>query len=221
MCKYGGNKMKKSVDSNNKDRRSMKADRVLECFLELSSLTKLPRIGWILAGVPEPESVSDHCYETALFAYILSKYVDEEFDMKKVLLMALFHEIGEARLTDLPRRSKNYIGKTKHQAERKAAIDIVHDVADEIIDLLDEFHSLSTPEARLVEAAEELQIIFKAMVYAKENKGDMSEYRNDIEKYDPQGFECAEQITFLIKEKLYGYLGKKKYWEVGYKQRDK
>jgi len=34
-----------------------------------------------------------------------------------------------------------------------------------------------TIEARLCETAEELQIIFEALVYAEENRGDTSEYR--------------------------------------------
>ena len=200
-----------------KDENNMKVKEVLDCFFELSSLTKIPRTGWILAGVTDPESVSDHCYETALFAYILSKYIDQKFDMKKVLLMSLFHEVGEARLTDLPRRSKDYIGNAKRQAEREVAKDVLANIGDEIMELLQELHNLSSPEARLVEAAEELQIIFKAMVYAKENRGDMSEYLLDAEDYNPQGFEFVRQIASLIKEKLQKYLNNKIYWEVGYK----
>ena len=185
--------------------------------MELSSLTKIPRTGWIFAGVTEPESISDHCYETAVFAYIISKYIDYNFDMRKVLLMSLFHEIGEARLTDLPRRSKFYIGHAKHHAESEATKDILNNIADELVDLLEEFHNLSNPESRLVEAAEELQIIFKAMTYAKENHGDMSEYLIDTAKYNSQGFQFPEQIAILIDKKLKEYLNNKPYWEIGYK----
>ena len=197
----------------------MDANRVLECFAELSTLTRLPRMGWILAGVPDPESVSDHCFETALFAYILAKYSHEEVDIKKVLLMALFHEVGEARLTDLPRRCKPYMRKAKRPAEREAAKDILDGIAEEIVELNDELHELSSPEARLVEAAEELQIIFRAMIYAKEGRGDMSEYRLDVEKYDSLGIKCADDIAKLIKDKLNDYLSDKKYWEIGYRIR--
>ena len=199
----------------------MDTNRILESFFELSMQTRLPRTGWILAGVTNPESVADHCYETALIAYLLSKRIEEKVDMEKVLLMALFHEIGECRLSDLPRRSKDYIGKAKRQAEREAALDVLNGLSNEVIQLQDELHSLSTPEARLVEAAEELQIIFKSLVYAKEENGDMSEYRNDIRKYDSQGFECAEQVAQLIGEKLNEYLAGKKYWEIGYRHRTK
>lgn len=197
-----------------------KANRILDCFVELSSLSRIKRTGFVLAGVTEPETVADHSYETALFAYILSKHVDAEFDLGKVLAIAIFHEVGEARLADLPRRSKKYVRKFKSNAEREAGLDILDGVAEEIIELLDELHECSTPEARLVEAAEELQIIFKAMLYAKENRGDLTEYRIDVKKYDPQGFEIAKQIRDLIESKLNHYLGDKNYWETGYRQRE-
>lgn len=199
----------------------MKIERMLNSFVELHLLTKIPRTGWILAGVSNPESVSDHCYETALFAYMISKQLDFQVDIKKVLLMALFHEVAEARITDLPRRSKDYIGKAKRNGESQGLKDILYGlngVSEEISELLEEMHEKKSPEARLVEAAEELQIIFKALVYAKENRGDMSEYKIDVSKYDSLGIEPAEKIAKLIGEKLDEYLGKKPYWAIGYEK---
>ncbi len=194
----------------------MKEERLLEVFTELTYLTRIKRTGWILAGVPDPETIADHCYETALFAYILSKHIDEKVDIGKVLTMALFHEVGEVRIGDFPRRAKKYVKKFKKDAETTAIRDILGDVASDISTTLHEFEECETVEAKLVEAAEELQIIFKALVYAKENKGDISEYRNDVLKYNPQGFEIAQKIADIIKTKLGKYLGDKEYWEIGY-----
>lgn len=196
------------------------AERLLECMAEMHALTKIPRIGWILAGVPDPERVSDHCYETAVIAYLLSQQMDEPVDMGKVLAMALFHEVGEVRITDLPRRSGPYVKAFKHKAEREAAGDILDGVAESIHELLREMHDLETVEARLVEAAEELQIIAAALYYAKENRGDISEYRRDVAKYDALGIEPARAVASLISEKLDAYLQDKPYWELGYRRRD-
>jgi putative hydrolase of HD superfamily len=198
--------------------KNLNVDRILEAFVELSSLTRMKRTGWILAGVSEPESIADHCYETALFAYILSNYIDEEVDYKKLFVMSLFHETGEARLVDLPRRSKKYVKKYKKNAENEATVDIIGDIAPEILEHLEEFEECESLEARLVEAAEELQIIFKALIYAKENNGDISEYRQDVEKYDSLGIEAAQSVADEIKKKLLKYLGKKEYWSIGYSE---
>jgi putative hydrolase of HD superfamily len=86
---------------------------------------------------------------------------------------------------------------------------------------LAEFEEKTSMEARLVEAAEELQIIFRSLIYAKENNGDMSEYRRDVAKYYSEGFDVAQDVADIIKEKLEHYLGRKEYWEIGYKQREK
>jgi len=194
----------------------MDADRVLECMAEMHTLTRLPRIGWIMAGVADPESVSDHCFETAIIAYILAQQLDQPVDMGKVLAMALFHETGEVRLTDLPRRSSPYVKKFKHDAETLASQDILGGVAESVLPLLEEMHELKTVEARLVEAAEELQIITAAMYYAKEQNGDISEYRRDVAKYDDLGIEPARLVADVVARHLDEYLGEKPYWELGY-----
>ena len=64
----------------------MNQERLLEVFTGLSYLTRIRRTGWILAGVTDPETIADHCYETAIFAYFLSKQIDTKVDMGKILL---------------------------------------------------------------------------------------------------------------------------------------
>jgi putative hydrolase of HD superfamily len=194
----------------------MNAERMLECMAEMHNLTRLPRTGWIMAGVADPESVSDHCFETAIIAFLLAQQIGQPVDIGKVLAMALFHETGEVRLTDLPRRSSPYVKKFKHVAETMAAEDILGGVAESVLPLLAEMNELNTLEARLVEAAEELQIIAAAMYYAKEGNGDISEYRRDVAKYDALGIEPARQVADIVERKLHEYLGDKPYWELGY-----
>ena len=196
-------------------------ERILEAFMEINALTKIKRAGWILMGIPDAESIADHCFETAMFAFILSKYIDQPIDMRKVLLMALFHEIGEVRLMDLPRRAGKYVKEAKKKAEHEIMLDVLDGVVGEIPELLEEMEKKRTLEARLCEASEELQIIFKALVYAKENQGDTSEYRNDVKNYDSLGIDPAKQIADVIERRLNDYLGAKTYWPIGYRRRER
>jgi putative hydrolase of HD superfamily len=85
-----------------------------------------------------------------------------------------------------------------------------------VLPLLEEMHELKTLEARLVEAAEELQIITAAMYYAKESNGDISEYRRDTAKYDDLGIPPARAVADVVARRLGEYLGDKPYWELGY-----
>lgn len=195
-------------------------ERVLALFMEMTALTKVKRAGWILAGIPDAESIADHCFETAIFAAILSEFIDDPVDLRKVLLMALFHEIGEVRLMDLPRRAGKYVKQAKKAAEHEIMLDVLGGMGAEIPALLEEMERKESVEARLCEAAEELQIIFKALVYAKESRGDASEYRNDVANYDSLGIEPAQKIAELIGEKLNEYLGSKPYWPIGYSRRE-
>jgi putative hydrolase of HD superfamily len=199
----------------------MDAERLLECMAEMHTLTRLPRIGWVMAGVRNPESVSDHCFETAIIAYILAKQIDQPVDLGKVLAMALFHETGEVRITDMPRRSAPYVKKFKRDAEAAATEDILGGViADSVVPLLEEMHEQKTLEARLVEAAEELQIIVAAMYYAKEQNGDIAEYRRDAARYDDLGINPARQVADIVSRRLNEYLGDRPYWQLGYSRQD-
>lgn len=194
-------------------------ERLLECMAELHNLTRLRRAGWVMAGVSDPESVSDHCFEAAMWAVLLAHSAKINVDVGKVVTMLLFHEIGEARLTDLPRRAAPYVKGAKGQAERAIASDLLDGLSQEIEPLLEEFHERQTPEAKLAEAAEELQIIFAALMYSKECNGDMTEYRDDVAKYPDYGIEAAAAVARRIGNRLDEYLGGRPYWSIGYRKR--
>jgi hypothetical protein len=54
------------------------------------------------------------------------------------------------------------------------------------------------------------------MYYAKEENGDISEYRRDVAKYDDLGVEPARLVADVVARRLHEYLGDKPYWELGY-----
>lgn len=62
-----------------------KATKVLQVMAEVHALTRLPRTGWIMAGVRDPESVSDHCYEAAMFAVFLATQAEMDVDVGRVI----------------------------------------------------------------------------------------------------------------------------------------
>lgn len=198
------------------DDDNVTSTRILQVMAELHVLTRLPRTGWIMAGVRDPESISDHCFEAALFAVLINATTATNVDIGRVVQMLLFHELSESRLTDLPRRSAPYVKQMKHQAEEEIAKDLLGTAAPGILQLLEEFHAKETPEARLAEAAEELQIVFASLMYAKDGNGDMSEYPKDVSKYDGLGSDLAESIAALIGNRLGEYLNSKPHWSIGY-----
>src|SRR3990167_9386326 len=80
---------------------------VLNFFAEAGLLKMIKRSGWWVAGIKDPESVAEHSFRCAIIGY----YIDhmEKADPFKVLLMALFNDIHEARINDLHKMGHHYI----------------------------------------------------------------------------------------------------------------
>ncbi|WP_457743107.1 HD domain-containing protein, partial [Thermococcus sp.] len=89
---------------------------MLDLLLELGNLKRLPRTGWLLRGVPNPESIADHSFRVALITLFLAdelKARGVEVNTEKALKIALLHDIGETRITDIPKSAQYYLNKGK------------------------------------------------------------------------------------------------------------
>ena len=77
------------------------AEGVLASLLALGPLDALHRTGWVLRGVPRPESVAGHILGVAHMALALAPRVQPPLDLGRVLAMAVLHdapEIGRAHV---------------------------------------------------------------------------------------------------------------------------
>ncbi len=148
--------------------------RVLDA---VSALKRLPRTGWLLAGVTQPESVAEHSFGTALVAFVMANEINqapaahglvEGVDVGKVVQIALMHDLAEALLTDLPRRATELVGEAvKHAAEERALRQLLGETeqAEGYLALWQEYDSGSSPEARLVRDADKLEMVYQAYRY--------------------------------------------------------
>ena len=178
------------------------ASKLLKLMSELDILTILPRAGWHFAGIDKPESVSDHCYQTALLSLFIAESTDSSLDITKVLKLALLHDAAESRLTDLPRRAVMYLGSSKTKAEAIINRDLFADISLEVVSILDEFDNPHSLEAKIVVAAHDLQNLFKALMYANAGKGNLSEYITDALNYNDRGIPLAREICDIILRQL-------------------
>ncbi|MDD5194653.1 MAG: HD domain-containing protein [Candidatus Omnitrophica bacterium] len=85
-------------------------ESVLNFISEAGTLKRVSRSGWSVVGVSEKESVADHSFRCAVIAYALARL--EGADALAVLLMSLFGDIHEARITDLHKMAQRYIDLT-------------------------------------------------------------------------------------------------------------
>jgi putative hydrolases of HD superfamily len=131
---------------------------------EAGHLKNTPRTGWQLAGVRGPESVAEHSFRVGVLAYVIA--VMEGADADRAAALALFHDLPEARTTDLHSMAKPWI-ETKPDArviEAQTAA-LPEQLAEPIRALIAEFADKQTLEAKCAKDADKLECLLQAREY--------------------------------------------------------
>lgn len=142
----------------------MEPEAIIALLREAGRLKRLPRAGWVEAGVRDPESVADHSYRVALLSMLLSDQAG--VDTLKTMRMAVLHDLAEAVTGDLTPRQK----MAGHEAAESSAFrGLVSEVPAEqrrlYIHIMDEYSASETVEAALVHAADKLEMVLQAQEY--------------------------------------------------------
>ncbi|WP_297073196.1 HD family hydrolase [Thermococcus sp.] len=158
---------------------------MLDLLIELGNLKRLPRTGWLLRGVSNPESIADHSYRVALITLFLADELKEkgvEIDVEKAIKIALLHDVGEARITDVPKTAQYYLNKGK--AEKKAVMELLLSSPKprEYFKLWREYEEESSLEGRLVKFADRLEMLIQAYEYEKTGFRNLEEFWGTLEE---------------------------------------
>jgi putative hydrolases of HD superfamily len=137
--------------------------KIINFLFEITYLKRLRRSGWFLLGIEKADSVAEHCFVTAQIAYLLAKM--EKANAEHAAVIALFHDNGETRITDLNLVQGYYLKPGK--AERRAFFDQVKSLpsAEDIKKLFKEFAESVTPEAIIAKDADRLELAIQAKCY--------------------------------------------------------
>jgi putative hydrolase of HD superfamily len=129
-------------------------------FLSLAEKLKCNlRHSWTSSG--RRESVAEHSWRLCIFSWLFRSHFPE-LDMNKVLLMCLFHDIGEAVTGDIPSFQKT----NKHEDAETEAIDSILNMLDpamrnELSVLFKEMQEQNTKEARLFKALDKMEAVLQ------------------------------------------------------------
>ncbi len=139
----------------------------LDLLFELQVLDRVPRTGYALNGIAEPESVAEHTFHLVFLVWTLAK--DEPtVDRARAVELALIHDLPEVRTGDLPRPVARHLpAGAKETAERAVAAALFEPLDDEANERLAEYQAGSTTEARFVRACDKLQVLLKVAVYER------------------------------------------------------
>jgi putative hydrolase of HD superfamily len=163
---------------------------MLSTLIELQRLKRLDRTGWTLRGLPNgTESVAAHSFGVSVIAMLLAdKFVARgvSVDVEKVLRIALLHDWAETRVGDMPRTANLYFeSESRKQAETAAFLDVVGelDAARELYtNLYDDYEHRNSLEARLVKAADVLDLLVQALALERAGARGLDEFWEVAEK---------------------------------------
>jgi putative hydrolase of HD superfamily len=138
---------------------------IAKFMYEVGQLKRVKRSGWWIAGVKDPESVAEHSFRTAVIAYLLAR--SEGVDIGKTVLMALFHDMPEARTNDAHRIVRRYANweDVDQKAFNEQSKRLPDEMAKQMITLFEEFEEEDSLEAKVVRDADLLECIVQAREY--------------------------------------------------------
>jgi putative hydrolase of HD superfamily len=131
---------------------------------EMGQLKLIPRTGWGLAGVGQPESLADHSFRTAVIGFCLARL--EGADIERTVCLCLFHGRSEARSTVFSEDEPPVAGGADISVldidQRTSA---VVDVVAEIGEIVRDFESNESIESHLAQDADKIECLAQALEY--------------------------------------------------------
>jgi putative hydrolase of HD superfamily len=120
-------------------------------------------------------------------------------DVEKVLRIALLHDWAEARVGDMPRTATLYFGsEARKHAEMAAFSDVVSEVDGangSYANLYEDYEHRSSLEARLVKAADVLDLLVQVLALERAGARGLDEFWEVAEKPEFNLEGAAEQIV--------------------------
>lgn len=149
---------------------------VADFIFELGQLKQEKRRGWWIAGIKDPESVSEHSHRAAAIAYVLAKL--ENADAQKAACIVIFHDLAETRVGDLHKVAQRYIDSDAagKAAEKEQLAGLPPHVAKPIAELLND----SSKEAEIARDADLLECAFQAKEYLEQGYSSCQDWINNV-----------------------------------------
>ncbi|MDT4967247.1 MAG: hypothetical protein QOJ64_1984 [Acidobacteriota bacterium] len=186
---------------------------MIATLIELQRLKGLERTGWMLRGIAAgAESVADHSYGVVVAAMLLADELIARgvaIDVEKVLRLAVLHDWAEVRVGDMPRTATGYFGAdVRRRAERSAFDDIVREIGTEATSqrysaLHEDYEERRTLEARLVKAADVIDLLVQTLAFERAGKRGLDEFWSAVAERNPELEGVAGELVNEVIQKLF------------------
>jgi len=170
---------------------------LLNFFIEIGKLKRMPRRGWVINDIKNPESIAEHIFRASLMAWVLGSK-KSGLKTERLLKMALIHDLCEVYAGDttpydsvLPKNPKDRkkfmktwprlssaqklkLSKKKHEKEEKSLDRLLENLPfnlrKEIKSLWMDYENGLTAEGRFFKQADRLENFLQATEYWKKYK---------------------------------------------------
>lgn len=145
--------------------------KLLDFYEYLDKLKRTKREGWVRAGIPDSENVSDHTFSTSVLSMVLAEKL--KVNREKFIKMALIHDLGESIIGDVLWYTKDKgIDKAKLDKKEKDEGEAMRKILKtlgnkEYLELWNEMEEKKTKEAKLHKEIDRLDMAFQAFFNEK------------------------------------------------------
>jgi putative hydrolase of HD superfamily len=154
-----------SQDQEDTKEDTVEARRLADFVYEVGMLQRTERSGFWFLGSGS-QNVAAHSFRTAVIAYALAE-MEGDVDSEHVAVMALFHDLGEARTADL-----NYVHQKYNVADNMQAITDACDglpFGEKVVQYNNEMKDRVSKASQIVKDADNLELL--AMLRDEQEKG--------------------------------------------------
>ena len=173
-------------------------DETIKFFMEIGKLKGMPRRGWVIREVKNPESIAEHIFRVSIMAWVLAGKKDKKMNIEKLLKMALIHDLCEVYSGDItpydsilpkdkkkrrellktwPRfteKERKKLAEKKYKKEKAGLEKLIKNLPaklkHEIMSLWLDYERGASPEGRFFKHADRLESFLQAAEYWKTNK---------------------------------------------------
>lgn len=148
------------ADGEGKDENFYKMKKDLKSIanfiFEAGILAKTPRSGFSFLGSGN-QSVAEHTNRAVYIGIMLSELIKKKINKEKVIMMCLFHDFAEARVSDLNYVHQRYVQKNEEKAMKDAMENIPG--GERILKIVNEYNKGKTIESKIVKDADQLELL--------------------------------------------------------------
>ena len=175
----------------------------LDALLDLLALDRLPRTGWLRAGVPAPESVAAHSLGVALVALAVGPEVEPPLALDRAVALCVIHDAPEAWLGDLPREGARHLPPgAKAAAEASIAEELLSGLSPVALERHREYAGQDTREARFARLCDKLHLGLRLLGYVRAGQGGLEEFGAGLAELDCGEFPPCETLRRALVEAL-------------------